>query len=352
MPDYNNYIQLLCQLIAIPSPSKEENGTADVIENFLRCNNVNVNRLHNNIWAANRCFDPKKPTLLLNSHHDTVKPNPGYTRNPYDAEIIDGKLFGLGSNDAGGSAVALIATFLNFHESPNLTYNLILAITAEEECSGHNGIESLLPQLGKIDLAIVGEPTQMQMAVAERGLVVLDCIAHGIAGHAARNEGQNAIYQALDDILWLKNFEFPRKSELFGNVKMTTTIINAGTQHNVVPAECKFTVDVRVTEQYSNEEVVEIIKQNVKSTVAPRSTRLNPSSISVNHPAVLAGIKLGMTTYGSPTTSDAALLKDIPTIKLGAGDSARSHSADEYIYVEEIECAITLYCDLLKLIIT
>lgn len=340
-------VELLKQLIATPSFSKEEEGTADLITQFLKDNGVVTHRKINNIWARNEQFDPSKPTILLNSHHDTVRPNSGYTRNPHDAAIAGGKLFGLGSNDAGGCLVSLIAVFLYFYGKKGLNYNLCLAATAEEEISGLNGIELILPDLGRLDFAIVGEPTQMQLAIAERGLMVLDCVAQGTAGHAGRGEGDNAIYKALPDIEWFRTFKFPIESEVFGPVKMSVTIINAGSQHNVVPATCTFTVDMRVTDAYRNEEVLDIIRSHVSCDVNPRSTRLKPSKIDKNHPIVQAGIALGRTTYGSPTTSDQALL-DIPSLKIGPGDSARSHMADEFIYVDEIKEGIALYIKMLE----
>ncbi|MXV14470.1 M20 family metallo-hydrolase [Hufsiella ginkgonis] len=340
-------IALLTQLIATPSFSKEEDQTAQLIERFLQESGVLTHRLIHNIWARNRYFDASKPTILLNSHHDTVKPNPGYTKDPFNPVIEDGKLYGLGSNDAGGCLVSLIAAFLNFFQRRDLAYNLVLAATAEEEISGKNGIELLVPQLGALDFAIVGEPTGMHLAIAEKGLMVLDCTSYGTAGHAAREEGDNAIYKAIKDIEWFRTYRFPRESESFGPVKMSVTIIQAGTQHNVVPATCSFTVDVRVTDAYRNEEVLEIIRSNVSCEVKPRSTRLKPSSISRDHPIVLSGLKLGRETYGSPTTSDQALL-DIPSLKVGPGDSARSHSADEYIHIAEIEEGIKLYIRLLE----
>ena len=285
--------------------------------------------------------------MLLNSHHDTVKPNSGYTRDPYDAAIEGDKLFGLGSNDAGGCLVSLIGTFLNYYEQEGLKYNICLAATAEEEISGNDGLECVLPDLGDLEFAIVGEPTQMNLAIAERGLLVLDCTSTGKAGHAAREEGDNAIYKALSDIEWFRNYRFPKVSEVFGPLKMTVTIINAGSQHNVVPATCTFTVDVRVTDAYTNEEVLEIIRANVSCEVKPRSIRLKPSSIDKEHPLVQSGIAMGRTTYGSPTTSDQALLS-IPSVKVGPGDSGRSHMADEFIYVNEVAEGIELYIALLK----
>jgi acetylornithine deacetylase len=344
---YQQAVELLQQLISIPSFSREEDRTADLIEQFLRIKGIETHRKLNNIWAWNKHFDPAKPTILLNSHHDTVKPNSGYTRDPYDAKIEDGRLYGLGSNDAGGCLVSLIATFLYFFDKENLKYNFCLATTAEEEISGVNGLELIIPDLGKLEFGIVGEPTQMHLAIAEKGLMVLDCTAYGKAGHAAREEGENAIYKALADIEWFRNYRFPKESEIFGPVKMSVTIINAGSQHNVVPATCTFTVDVRVTDTYRNEEVLEIIREHVGCEVKPRSIRLKPSSIPTGHPIVQAGIKLGRTTYGSPTTSDQSLL-DIPSLKIGPGDSARSHTADEFVYVDEIKEGIELYIKMLE----
>lgn len=342
--------ELLKQLIRIQSFSKEEDKTADAIEQFLQQRGIKTYRKLNNIWAYNKHFDAAKPTLLLNSHHDTVKPNSGYTRDPYDAAVEDGRLYGLGSNDAGGCLVALVGTFLYFYEREDLNYNICLATTAEEEISGNNGLELVLPDLGELEFAIVGEPTQMNLAIAERGLLVLDCTVTGKAGHAAREEGENAIYKALKDIEWFRNYQFSKVSEVFGPLKMTVTIINAGSQHNVVPATCTFTVDVRVTDAYTNEEVLKIIRTNVDCEVKPRSIRLKPSSIDKNHPLVQAGIALGRTTYGSPTTSDQALLS-IPSVKVGPGDSGRSHMADEFIYVDEVSEGIELYIKMLEPVI-
>jgi acetylornithine deacetylase len=346
----NDAVSLLKSLIGTPSFSKEEQNTAGIIEEFLNNRNVQTQRKGNNIWAYNQHFDGSKPTVLLNSHHDTVLPNSAYTRDPFAADVEEGKLYGLGSNDAGGCLVSLIATFLYFYPEKDLTYNICLAATAEEEISGANGLECILPELGTLDFAIVGEPTLMNLAIAERGLMVLDCTVHGKAGHAAREEGENAIYKALKDIEWFQNYRFAKVSELFGPLKMSVTIINAGSQHNVVPALCTFTVDVRVTDAYSNEEVLRIIKTNVDCDVKPRSTRLKPSSIDKSHPIVWSGVSLGRTTYGSPTTSDQALLS-IPSVKLGPGDSARSHMADEFVYVEEIFEGIRLYIAMLKPVI-
>jgi len=349
-PLVDDYIELLKKLISIPSFSREEDKTASAIEAFLQERSVKTNRNQNNIWAFNKYFDAGKPTILLNSHHDTVKPNSGYTRDPFSADIEHDILYGLGSNDAGGCLVSLAAAFLHFYEKQDMKYNLCLALTAEEEISGKNGLELILPELGDLEFAIVGEPTQMNMAIAEKGLLVLDCTVYGKAGHAARDEGENAIYKALKDIDWFRTYEFAKKSELFGPVKMSVTIIEAGSQHNVVPATCKFTVDVRVTDAYRNEEVLRIIRQHVSCDVNPRSTRLKPSSISPDHPIVQAGLALGRVTYGSPTTSDQALL-DIPSLKIGPGDSARSHMADEFIYKTEIKEGVSLYIALLSKIL-
>ena len=321
---YENAVALLRQMIQTPSFSKEEAGTAGLLAKFLQERGVEVHRKKNNVWAFNRHYDPAKPTILLNSHHDTVKPNGAYTRDPFAATVEGDRLYGLGSNDAGASGVSLLAAFLHFYDRKDLKYNLCVAITAEEENSGHDGLECVIPELGPLEFAIVGEPTLMQLAIAERGLMVIDCTAHGKAGHAAREEGDNAIYKAMQDIEWFRTYRFPKVSDLFGAVKMSVTIISAGTQHNVVPAECRFTVDIRVTDRYTNEEVLEIIKEHVSCEVKARSTRLRPSSIRPDHPIVQAGLALGRTTYGSPTTSDQALL-DIPSLKLGVGDLSLIH---------------------------
>jgi acetylornithine deacetylase len=347
---FQDALTLLQTLIAIPSFSKEESGTATAIEDFLKKHSVQSYRIGNNIVAKNKYFDAAKPSILLNSHHDTVRPNAGYTRDPFKAEIKDSKLYGLGSNDAGGPLVALIATFLHYYGRNDLMYNLVLAASAEEEISGTGGIESIWSSLQPIDFAIVGEPTLCDMATAEKGLMVLDCIAKGKPGHAAREEGINAIYLALKDIEWFRTFRFPKVSDKLGEMKMSVTIINSGTQHNVVPAECKFTVDVRVTDAYTLEEVLLLIRSNVSSEVTPRSLRMRSSGISVDHPLVLSAKKLKLKLYGSPTTSDQALIP-VPSVKIGPGDSARSHSADEYIFVDEIEKGIDTYIKLLNNII-
>jgi acetylornithine deacetylase/succinyl-diaminopimelate desuccinylase-like protein len=343
---YNGAIKLLQELISIPSFSREEDGVASLIQNFFRDQGIVPQRTGNNVWVTNKYFDATKPTILLNSHHDTVKPNPQYTRDPFTPEIIDEKLFGLGSNDAGGPLVALIAAFIHFYQSNDLSHNLLLAATAEEEISGSGGIESIWPLLPPIDFAIVGEPTLCCMATAEKGLMVLDCISRGKAGHAAREEGVNAIYEALPDIEWFRRYRFPLVSDTLGPVKMTVSVINAGKQHNVVPAECHFVVDVRVTDCYTLEELFDIIRQNVKCEVKPRSMRMRPSGIPSDHPLVKAAINLKIQRYGSPTTSDQALIP-VPSIKMGPGDSARSHTADEFIFVDEIKTGIARYIDVL-----
>ncbi|WP_372801264.1 M20 family metallo-hydrolase [Lutibacter sp.] len=343
-------IELLQKLISTQSFSGEENETALLIMQYFSNHNIKFESDKHNVWAKNKYFDFSKKTILLNSHHDTVKPNKGYTRNPLKAEIIDGKLYGLGSNDAGGCLVSLLATFTYFYNKTDLKYNLVIVASAEEENSGPNGLNSMLSIIPEIDFAIVGEPTLMNLAIAEKGLMVLNCEAKGTAGHAAHGIGDNAIYNAINDIHWFQNYEFPKESETLGKVKMTVTQIEAGHQHNVIPASCKYVVDVRVTDVYSNQEVFDIIQSNVASEVCPRSLRLNSSSIPKNHPIVKAGIKLGRQTYGSPTLSDQAVLS-CPSLKLGPGQSLRSHTADEFIYINEIVEGIQLYIKILEEII-
>ncbi len=341
-------ITVLSELIRLPSFSKDEWQTASYITKFLFDKGVQVTRAGNNVLALNKHFDENKPTILLNSHHDTVKPNSAYTKDPFTPQLEEGKLYGLGSNDAGGCLVSLMMTFLHYYHEQDLKYNLVYAATAEEEISGLNGIQCALSYLPQIHFAIVGEPTLMQMAVAERGLLVLDCKATGKAGHAARNEGENAIYKAMKDIEWFYCYSFDRVSDLLGPVKMSVTSIETENKaHNVVPAECSYIVDVRVNELYSSEEVLHIIKSNVHSAVAARSTRLRSSMIPLNHPLVQAGLKIGKRYYGSPTTSDKALMP-FPALKIGPGDSARSHTADEFIYVDEIRQGIIEYIQLLQ----
>ena len=341
-------IALLQELIAIPSFSKEEDQTAGALCRFLGNKMIAHYRVGNNVYSSNKFFKEGQPTILLNSHHDTVRPNSQYSRNPFSPAIENGKLFGLGSNDAGGCLVSLVSTFLYFYDEPGMRYNIVLAATAEEEISGTGGIEYVLPHLPPIDCAIVGEPTNMKMAVAERGLLVLDCICHGKAGHAARNEGENAISKAITDIKWFHEYRFPKVSEMLGPNQMSVTVIETENKaHNVVPAQCHFVVDTRINELYTFDEVLEIISANVQCSVTPRSTRLRSTSIPLEHPLVKAGLELGLGTYGSPTTSDKALMP-FPALKIGPGDSARSHTPDEYIYTSEIEKGIGLYIQLLK----
>ena len=348
---FNEAVGLLKQLIATPSFSKEENDTAEIICAFFNKHDVPFKRVGNNIYAKNRQYDVNKPSILLNSHHDTVLPNKGYTMDPFTPVEKDGKLFGLGSNDAGGCLVSLMATFLHFYNQTETTHNVVFAASAEEEISGVNGIELVLPFLGNIDFGIVGEPTKLEMAVAERGLMVIDCIAIGRAGHAARNEGENALYKAVDDINWIRSYKFDKVSDLLGDSRLTVTVIDTDNkQHNVVPAQCKFVIDVRVNELYTFEEILAALKANLKSQFKPRTTRMKSTSIALDHPLVLAGIQLGKGYYGSPTTSDKALMP-FPTLKMGPGDSARSHTADEFIYLKEIEDGIATYIKMVEQIL-
>lgn len=340
-------IDLLKKLIETPSFSSEEAQTALLLEHWFSNNKIPFKRENNNIWASNLHFDASKPNLLLNSHHDTVKPNEGYTLNPFKAVEEDGKLYGLGSNDAGGCLVSLLATFTYFYADENLSYNLIFAGTAEEESSGPNGLNSLLKNLPKIECAIVGEPTEMHLAIAEKGLLVLDIVVPGTASHAAHQNLDNPIYNSLPIIEWLKTYEFEKKSEILGPVKMTVTQINAGKQHNVVPSECSLVVDIRVNDCYSNAEILEIVQQHVSAKITPRSMHLNASSIDKNHALVQAGIRLGRKTYGSPTLSDQSVLS-CQSMKLGPGNSLRSHTANEFIYLDEIREGIDLYIKILS----
>ncbi len=356
----NSAIDLLKKMIAIPSLSKEEKEVADLIEQYLQENGITTGRLINNVYALNQYFDPAKKSILLNSHHDTVKPAKGYTTDPFTPTEIEGRLIGLGSNDAGGPLVSLIATFIHFFNRKDLPFNIILAATAEEEISGTNGIELLLKDQSFLSMlqgsaimgALVGEPTKMEMAVAERGLLVLDGTVHGKAGHAAREEGINAIYLAMEDIQSIAAMDFEKTSELLGKTTAKVTVIETDNKaHNVVPASCRFVVDVRVNEQYEFDEVLDLLKENVKAELVPRSFRMKSSIIAMDHPIVKAGKQLGLSHYGSPTTSDKALMP-FPALKIGPGDSARSHTADEYIYISEIENGISGYIELLETTIT
>ncbi len=334
-------LKLLEQLIATPSLSRNEEKAADVIAHFLEEKGANPSRFLQNVWAVCPDYDEAKPTLLLNAHIDTVKPVDAWTRDPFTPAWEEDRLYGLGSNDDGGGLVSLLHTFLAWRNKPR-AYNLVFLAGAEEEVSGKNGMEAVLPHLPKIDFAIVGEPTGLQPATAEKGLMVLDVTAHGKAGHAARNEGVNAIYKAMDDIAWFRNYRFPEQSEMLGPVKMTVTIVNAGTQHNVIPDKCTFTVDVRSNEFYSNKEIYDTVCKAVKGEVKARSFRLNSSRTPMEHPVVQRCLELGLKPYGSPTLSDQALMP-FPSMKLGPGESSRSHTTDEYIRREEVNAALDLY---------
>ncbi len=344
---HQSAVKLLQELIRIPSFSREEQDTADRIADFLNQKQIQVFRIQNNIWAQYKHFNPKLPTVLLNSHHDTVKPNSGYTLDPFEALIRDEKLYGLGSNDAGASLVALIHTFLHFARDKKLPFNLIMLASAEEEISGPNGVSAAIPKMPPVTCGIVGEPTSLRMAIAEKGLMVIDAKTKGVAGHAARDEGVNAIYLALQAIQRIRQFEFPEISDMLGRVKMNVTQIQAGTQHNVVPDECKFVIDIRSTDCYTNAEILEILKKELGIELIPRSLRLNPSGIANDHPLVKAGQAIGLKGVGSPTLSDQALMS-FPTIKLGCGDSARSHSADEFVYLAQIHEGIRTYINLIR----
>lgn len=337
-------IDLLMNMIRIPSVSREEKDAADYMERWMKGNGFEARRLGNNLWMESGPADGR-PTILLNAHIDTVKPASGYTRDPFTPEIEDGCLYGLGSNDDGGSLIALLETYSSLIQKEQ-PYRLIFSATAEEEVSGKGGLDLILPELGRIDFGVMGEPTGMRMAVAERGLMVLDCTAYGKSGHAARNEGVNAIYKAIEDIQWFKSHSFDRVSDFLGAVKMSVTQINAGTQHNVVPDKCTFVVDVRPNGMYANPELLELIKSSVSCEVKERSTRIGSSHLPMDHPAVVRGLSLGLELFGSPTTSNQALCH-FPTLKIGPGDSARSHSADEYIRLDEIANGIETYVALL-----
>lgn len=342
----DDMISLLKKLISTPSVSGNEQATADKIHRFLTVKGIDTSRLFNNVWASNLHFNPDRPTLLLNSHHDTVKPNDGYTLNPYEPIVRDGKLFGLGSNDAGGSLVALLAAFIHFYKRADLNYNLVLCASAEEEITGPRGLSAVIDKLPQVDFAIVGEPTGMKMAIAEKGLMVIDCTVNGKSAHAAGMNGENAIYRALNDIEWFRNYRFEKISEWLGPVKMTVTVIEAGDKHNVIPDCCRFTVDVRSTDAYSHEEILNIIEEHVEAKVNPRSTRLKPSAISTEHPLVQAGLNLGLKSFGSPTLSDQSVLP-VPSLKIGPGTSDRSHAPDEFICLHEIRNGTETYIQML-----
>lgn len=337
-------IDLLKNMIRIPSFSRDEGAVADFLERWMLTEGFEARRLGNNLWMESGPVDGR-PTILLNAHIDTVKPASGYTRDPFTPEIEDGCLYGLGSNDDGGSLIALLETYSRLIQKEQ-PYRLIFSATAEEEVSGKGGLDLILPELGRIDFGVMGEPTGMRMAVAERGLMVLDCTAYGKSGHAARNEGVNAIYKAIEDIRWFKSHSFDRVSDFLGAVKMSVTQINAGTQHNVVPDRCTFVVDVRPNGMYTNPELLELIKSSVSCEVKERSTRIGSSHLPMDHPAVVRGLSLGLEPFGSPTTSNQALCH-FPTLKIGPGDSARSHSANEYIRLDEIGDGIETYVALL-----
>lgn len=339
-------VELLKAMIEISSFSREEKEVADYLEAKFSDWGLKPSRIGNNLWMCNQDWSDDKPVILLNSHIDTVRPTGGWIYDPFKAVAEGQRITGLGSNDAGASVVSLLGTFRYFYEADNLPYNLLFCASAEEEISGENGVASILGQLGRIDLAIVGEPTQMQIAIAEKGLLVLDCEAKGRSGHAARNEGENAIYKAITDIQILQSYKFPLESTVLGPVKMTVTQIEAGRQHNVVPDSCRFVVDVRTNEHYSNEEAYQIISGLIQSEVHPRSFRLNSSGINADHPLVQRGISMGLHIYGSPTTSDQAVIPH-PSIKMGPGDSARSHTPNEYILINEIKEGIATYIKLL-----
>ena len=338
-------VELLKKLIATPSVSRNEKDAADIMEQTIRSYGFEPQREANNLWIIDPHYDESRPTLLLNAHIDTVKPVASWSRDPFSPDVEDGVLYGLGSNDCGGGLCSLLQIFRMLTEKPQ-SYNLIYLASAEEEVSGKDGITRALPLLPHIDLAIVGEPTGMNPAVAEKGLMVLDVIAHGKSGHAARNEGVNAIYEALDDMRWIRDYKFEKVSEFLGPTKMTLTVVNAGTQHNVIPDKCTMLVDIRTNEFYDNEEVYEFIRQHLKSEVKAHSFRLKSSRIDPEHPLIRKCVAMGMKPFGSPTLSDQALMH-FPSFKLGPGESSRSHSANEFIHISEIRDAIAKYETLL-----
>ena len=344
----NEAIETLKKLIETQSFSGKEENTALILEHWLTQYNIPFNRTLNNVWATNKHFDDNKETILLNSHHDTVKPNKAYTKDPFKAEVNNGKLYGLGSNDAGGCLVLLLATFIYFYEQPNLNYNIVFVGSVEEESSGPNGLNSMLSIIPNIDFAIVGEPTLMDLAIAEKGLVVFDAKVKGTPGHVAHPNSNNSVYKLIEVLSWFRDFKFEKLSPVLGEVKMTVSQVNGGKQHNVIPAEIDLVVDVRVNDKYSNQEIYDILKKESPcDEIIPRSLRLNSSSISQEHPLIKAGVALGKATYGSPTLSDQAVLS-CPSLKLGPGDSTRSHSADEFIYIKEIEEGVAFYISILQ----
>lgn len=336
---------LLKSLIAIPSLSRDEVAAADFLQNYIEMQGMETGRKGNNVWCLSPMFDLNKPTLLLNSHIDTVKPVNGWRKDPFTPLEDNGKLYGLGSNDAGASVVSLLHVFLQLCRTTQ-AYNLLYLASCEEEVSGKEGIESVLAGLPPIQFAIVGEPTEMHPAIAEKGLMVLDVTACGKSGHAARNEGENAIYKVLDDIAWFRDYRFPKESSFLGPVKMSVTMVNAGTQHNVIPDRCTFVVDIRSNECYSNQELFDEIQTHIGCEAKARSFRLSSSHVSPQHPLVQKAIAMGRVPFGSPTLSDQALMS-FPSMKMGPGKSSRSHTADEFIFVKEIEEAIDLYLKLL-----
>jgi acetylornithine deacetylase len=342
----NEAIDLVSDLVRTPSFSGEEHATADLLAHWLRARGATVHRKGNNVWSFGETVDEAKPTLMLCSHHDTVRPVASWQRDPFDPLMTEGRIIGLGSNDAGGCVAALCMTFLALRKRGDLPFNVLLVLSAEEEIAGDGGLVSVMEEVGSVALAIVGEPTDMALAVAEKGLLVLDCTAYGVAGHAARSTGVNAISIAMRDIDWIERQVFPDESPLLGPVKMTVTQIEAGTQHNVVPDRCRFVVDVRVTERYTHEEILDTLRTHLLSDVQPRSMRLRPSAIPDDHPIVRAAADLGFACFGSPTMSDQAMLA-IPSVKIGPGRSERSHTAEEYVTIEELERGLRMYHDLI-----
>jgi acetylornithine deacetylase len=345
---FQDSVELLTKLISIPSLSFEEETASIFLFEYLLSRKAEPRRIGNNIVALNKFYVPDKQTILLNSHVDTVKPNSGYTRDPFQPEIIDGKIYGLGSNDAGGALVTMLNTFLYFYEMEDLNYNLAFIASTEEETGTEGGLANTLSKIDfKIDFAFIGEPTNMNMAIAEKGLLVLDCTSHGISGHAARDEGINAIYSALEDIDWFRNYSFEKVSELLGHVKMTVTTINAGYQHNIVPDRCTYCVDIRLNELYTHQEIIEVISKNVKAEIKPRSLKYKPSFTPIDNYFVKVGMELGLKTFGSPTCSDRIHM-NFPALKMGPGDSSRSHTADEFIFLDEIRNGLEIYIKFLN----